>query len=125
MMNFYPKINLILKKTRGTLNVIIKRNFESAVPISEFNFDNKIYKEKKAVANGFNNFFVNVGPKLAKDIEETEGSIFDTMNNPLKRSFFLEPVTIHEVLKIVNASANKTGMNHSGINFALSNQYAT
>ena len=81
----------------GTLNIIIKINFESAVPLSEFNFDNKIYKEKKAVANGFNNFVVNVGPKLAKDIEETEGSIFDTMNNPLKGSFFLEPVTIHEV----------------------------
>ena len=64
-------------------------------------------------------FFVNIGPKLAKDIEETEGSIFDTMNNPLKGSFFLEHVTIHEVLKIVNASPNKTSMDHSGINFAL------
>ena len=41
------------------------------------------------------------------------------MNNPLKGSFFLEPVTIHEVLKIVNASPNKTSMDHSGINFAL------
>ena len=62
---------------------------------------------------------VNVGPKLAKDIKETEGTIFDTMNNPLKGSFFLEPVTIHEVLKIVNASPNNTSMDHSGINFAL------
>ena len=74
---------------------------------------------EKAVANGFNNFFVNVGPKLAKNIEETEGSIFDSMNNPLKGSFFLEPVTIHKVLKIVNASPNKTSMDHSGNNFAL------
>ena len=41
------------------------------------------------------------------------------MNNPLKGSFFLAPVTIHEVLKIVNASPNKTSMDHSGINFAL------
>ena len=112
-----------IKKPWGTLNFIINKNFESAVPLSEFNFDNKIYKEKKAVANGFNNFFVNVGPKLAKDIEETEGSIFDTMNNPLKGSFFLEPVTIHEVLKIVNASSNKTSMDHSGINFALLKEY--
>ena len=111
--------NSNIKKTWGTLNVIIKKKFESAVPLFEFNLDNKIYKEKKAVANGFNNFFVNVGPKLAKNIEETEGSIFDYMNNPLKGSFFLESVTIHEVLKIVNASPNKTSMDHSGINFAL------
>ena len=58
MMSFYPKINFILK-TWGTLNVIIKRNFQPAVPLSEFNFDNKIYKEQKVVANGFNNFFVS------------------------------------------------------------------
>ena len=31
----------------------------------------------------------------------------------------MEPVTIHEVLKIVNASPKKTSMDHSGINFAL------
>ena len=61
----------------------------------------------------------NVGPKSAKTIEETEGSFFDTMNNPLKGSFFLEPITVHKVLKIVNASPNRTSMDHSGINFAL------
>ena len=32
----------------------------------------------------------NVGPKSAKNIKETEGSFFDTMNNPLKGSFFLK-----------------------------------
>ena len=98
MMNFYQKINLILKKHGVHRKLLLfQSEFQSEVPLSEFNFDNKIYKEKKAVANGFNNFFVNVGPTLAKNIDETEGSIFDTMNNPLKGSFFLEPVTINEV----------------------------
>ena len=41
------------------------------------------------------------------------------MNNPSKKSFFLEPVTENEVLKVVNSSPNKTSMDHSGINFAL------
>ena len=36
-----------IKKTWGTINFIINKNFESAVPLSEFNFDNKIYKEKR------------------------------------------------------------------------------
>ena len=60
---------------------------------------------------------------LANDIEETEGSFFDTLNNPLERSFFSEPVTIHEVLKIVNSSPNKPSTNHSSINFALLKEY--
>ena len=49
--------------TWGTLNVKIKMNSQSAATISEFNFDNKIYKGKQVIAN------VNyVGPKLAKYI---------------------------------------------------------
>ena len=34
-------------------------------------------------------------------------------------SFFLELVTLNEVLKAVNSSPNKSSMDHSGINFAL------
>ena len=41
------------------------------------------------------------------------------MNEPSKKSFFLEPVTENEVLKVVNSGPNKTSMDHSGINFAL------
>ena len=41
------------------------------------------------------------------------------MNEPWKKSFFLEPVTENEVLKVVKSSPNKTSMDHSVINFAL------
>ena len=44
------------------------------------------------------------------------------MNEPLKKSFFLEPVTENKVLEVVNSSPNKTSMDHSGINFALVNE---
>ena len=84
-----------------------------------FNYDSKIYKNSKFIDNRFNIFFVNVGPKLAENIEKMDGSILDTMNEPLKKSFFLEPVTENEVFKVVNSSPNKTSMDHSGINFAL------
>ena len=84
-----------------------------------FYYDSKIYKNSKSIANGLNIFFVNVGPKLARNIEKSNGSILDTVNGPSKKSFFLEPVTENEVLKVVNSSPNKTSMDHSGINFAL------
>ena len=41
------------------------------------------------------------------------------MDQPSKKSFFLEPATKNEVLKVVNSSPNKTSMDHSGINCAL------
>ena len=52
-----------------------------------FNYDSKIYKNSKSIANGFYIFFVNVGPKLAKNIEKINGSILDTMIEPSKKSF--------------------------------------
>ena len=119
MMSSYVKVKKIFKKTWGTINAIIIRNNQSVAPQTVFNYDSKIYKNSKSIANGFNNFFVNVGPKLAKNIENIIGSIPHTMNNPSKKSFFLEPVTENEVLKVVNSSPNKTSMDHSGINFAL------
>ena len=101
------------------INTIIKRNNQSVASQAVFNYDSKTYKNTKYIANGFNIFFVNVGSKLAKNIQKINGSILDTMNEPSKKSFFLEPVTENEVLKMVNSSPNKTSMDHSGINFAL------
>ena len=69
MMSSYVKVNQILKKTWGTINAIIKRNNQSVAPQTVFNYDSKIYKNSKSIANGFDNCFVNVGPKLAKNIE--------------------------------------------------------
>ena len=66
MMSSYVKVNQILKKTWGTINAIIKRSNQSVAPQTVFNYDSKINKNSKSIANGFNIFFVNVGPKLAK-----------------------------------------------------------
>ena len=108
-----------VKKTWGTINAIIKRNNQLVAPQTVFNYDSKIYKKSKSIANGFNIFFVNVGLKPAENIKKINGLILDTINEPSKKLFFLEPVTENEVLKVVNSSANKTSMDHSGINFAL------
>ena len=99
-----------IKKTWGTINATIKRDNQSVAPQTVLNYDSKIYKNSKSIANGFNNFFVNVGPKLAKNIGKINGSILDTMNEPSKKIFFLEPVTENEVLKVVNSGPNKTSM---------------
>ena len=57
-----------IKKTWGAINAIIKRNNQSVASQTVFNYNSKIYKNSKSIANGFDNFFVNVGPKLAKNI---------------------------------------------------------
>ena len=54
---------------RGTwqvLNRIINKTKKQNCMPEHFTCNNKRIVNKKDIANGFNNFFVNVGPQLAK-----------------------------------------------------------
>ena len=90
MMNSYVKVNRILK-TLGTINAIIKSNNQSVAPQTVFNYDSKLYKNSKSIANGLNIFFI-VGPNLAEKNEKINGSILDTMNEPSKNHFSWNPL---------------------------------
>ena len=57
-----------VKKTWCVLNDVIKKKNNISTLPREFVSDNKIIKGKTEIANGFNDFFVNVGPKLTKNI---------------------------------------------------------
>ena len=51
MINSYGKVNQMLKKTEGTINAINKRDNRYAAPQTLFNYDIKIYKTSKSIAN--------------------------------------------------------------------------
>ena len=52
------------------------------------------------IANGFNNYFVNVGPSLADNIPATDiqFSQYPSASTNVKNSLFLNPVTDVEIL---------------------------
>ena len=63
--------------TKGTWNILNsilrKKNKSTGVLPKEF-FDNgKVINNDEEVAEGFNKFFVNIGPKLAEDIIPPQG----------------------------------------------------
>ena len=57
------------KETWKILNQVIKKN-RSSVNIENLKFKegSKTYSSEKAIANGFNKFFVSIGPNLADNI---------------------------------------------------------
>ena len=62
-----------IKETWKILNEAIKKtNKNTEGPDFFIDSDGKLIKDKKEISNGFHNFFVNVGPKLANDIETVE-----------------------------------------------------
>ncbi len=72
------------------------------------------------VVEGFNNFFVSVGPDLEKNIKPPQGGatykhIID--RNPF--TIFLHEVTRKEIIDIVKNLKNKTSTDEHGIDMAL------
>ena len=62
-----------------------------------------IHTGDEHIANGFNNYFVNVGPSLADNIPatDTQFSQYLSASTNVKNSLFLNPVTDVEILQLV------------------------
>ena len=109
-----------IKGTWSILNSIIgKKKTSNAYP-EIFKHKDKIYKSEKEISNGFNDFFVNVGPDLAKNIVAPDNVDIDKyLNNRTVNSMFLTPITEDEILKIINKIEAKKSTDSSGINMSL------
>ena len=81
----------------------------------------ELIANKSEIANGFNIFFVAVGPKLASTIKQDNNNvnIFDFMGDSITNSMFLEGVVEQEIIDTVNNCVNKTSCDYFGMNMAL------
>ena len=97
-----------VKGTWKILNSLIKGSNTVRNYPEKFYNDNKCVTNKKDIANGFNNFFTNVGPSLAsKIVSPVKDSIHKTMSKGNINSMFLKPVSDSELWNIFNACKNK------------------
>ena len=103
-----------IKGTWKVLNSLIKkgRSYKS-IPDS-FVCGNQILT---ANANGFNDFFVNVGPHLARKIKTplSGTNIHDYMHVKPNASMFLHAADEQEVLRVVNNFKGKYSTDNDGI----------
>ena len=58
--------------------------------------------DPNVISNGFNNFFVNVGPTLASKIITDGISHRNFLTDSLQTSFFLEPTTTNEIKAVIS-----------------------
>ena len=75
----------------------------------------------KDIATGFNNFFTNIGPNLAKKIEPPDRSlnIYDSMLNKNVNSMFLSCITEKQLINIVRSCKNKASSDCDNINMLI------
>ena len=115
-----------IKKTWGVLNdVIKKKRCISKINDKFVGTNGEHITDKGTISNGFNDFFVNVGPKLANTIKVPEGTVQDVysfMCDPIEKSMFIEPVLEQEIISIVKNSKNKSSSDCYGLNMSVLKQ---
>ena len=65
-----------IKSTWNVINSIICKQRKDQPKVSGFNLNGKIIKDNKSIANEFNNYFINIGPKLANNITPPQNRHF-------------------------------------------------
>ena len=81
-----------------------------------FTHKNKLFTSDLDIANGFNDFFVNVGPDLASKIEAPDNVDIDKyLSKSCANSMFLTATTEEETSKIVNQFDSKISTDSSNI----------
>ena len=112
-----------MKQTWGILKRIIRKGSQSHVKPPEcfVNEKNRHIRDGTAIANGFNDFFVNVGPKLAAKIDSSacNGSVVDYLSPRNESSMYITPTSEIEVVNIVKQLKGKksSDINNLDMNF--------
>ena len=85
--------------------------------------DGTVIHDKAAISNHFNDFFINIGPSLARAIPVQDKRPEDFMGQKVTQSIFLKPVTPEEINSIVkslnNSAAGPDGINASTLKTSL------
>ena len=72
----------------------------------QFILNDQVTVDPRAIANGFNNFFVNIGPTLASKITTGGISHKKFLKEHFQSSFFLEPTNINEINEVISKLKN-------------------
>ena len=91
----------VSKKSWDVIRKVINRNKGKQVT-SQFKYKDTIINDKQLIANKFNDYFINVGPSLAKDIPKSNKTPHHYLKNRIIESIYLTPVIEEEVTKIIS-----------------------
>ena len=113
--NKFEKSKYDIKSTWNNINIMLNRNNNKSSFPDYFTHNNTTYNTPDAIAEGFNNFYVNIGPDLASKIPVHNENATDYMPRyNLPNTFFLSPTTPHEIITILSKMKPKcsTGLDN-------------
>ena len=109
-----------MKQTWININNILGRAKKKSHQSKFKNDLGQLNTDPQVIANEFNNFFVNIGPKLANEIGTSHQNYFKYLSNPIQNNFFMLPVFENEIIKIIgNFDQNKSPGHDEISNFLI------
>ena len=97
-----------------SINRIIGKNHDKTNAPMKIDDDGVTITDLKQIADCFNNYYVNVGPNLAKTINSSDTDI-STSIKPVDKSFFFFPTHEQEINNIIVSLKPKTSSGHDDI----------
>ena len=103
------------------LGTALNNNKDSAVLYSSFIDGGVVIDDPSTIVERFNNFFVNIGARLAKSIQDSSFDYSEYLNSKQDTadSFALYPTDFMEIINIVDALNDKKSCGIDGISVNL------
>ena len=94
------------RKSWSFIKTMINKHRKSNIQC-KFKLNNgTVTDDKKVISESFNNFFLNIGPTLAKSIPFIDKSPLSSMGDRVMESLYLQPVTFEEINNILVSLKN-------------------
>ena len=100
---YFQVNNKNVKNILCGIKELINLNTRSSNPSLKILIDNSTIKDPKAIATAFNQYFSNIGRKLADSIPTADIKPEDFLGRQQFNSFYLSPVTSTEIEDIISA----------------------
>ena len=109
-----------IKKTWQTISDIICKSNTKRKTLDKIIVDSKVIRDKGEICDKFNDFFANIGPKLATQIKPISNKTYDTfLKKRLLMSFAFTLVAENDVLKHLSSLRTKNSAGIDGISVKL------
>ena len=88
------------KQSWKLIGTLVKRKTKGETFPTRITHNNRAFTQEKDIAELFNNFFVNIGPTLAKEIKTDHTDPLQYIESTPSNSFYLAPVTQTQVFTL-------------------------
>ena len=97
----------------------------NAKTIKQLEINNQITENQQEIADKFNDYFINIGPTLAKKIPASKKLLSEYHIRSYSDSMFLFPTTDMEIINIIHDLKNSSSSDYNGIPVKVIKQCST